>query len=100
MVVASHSVLHSLHQSSPCWLPKSVHLVVKGEVGGGIAYTCELAVYYTSLCDSWRRSSTLSGCITVIKMNKCVHKMSTMDREDMLGEVCINSSVPLMQHKN
>ena len=26
MVVASHRVLHSLHQSSPCWLPKHLHL--------------------------------------------------------------------------
>ena len=33
MVVASHRVLYSLRKSSPCWLPKPLHLVVKEKWG-------------------------------------------------------------------
>ena len=44
-VVAPHMVLHSLHQPSPCWLPKPLHLG-----GGGGGQTHYVHTTLPSLC--------------------------------------------------
>ena len=48
-VVASCRIFNSLHQSSPCWLPKPLHLVLKGGVWRGRAHPSMSKQHATSL---------------------------------------------------
>ena len=83
VVVAPH-LLHSLHQSSPCWLPKLLHLGNKGRRGRGgrgkkeveHVYTCTHSIPISPTTDWVCRLMGNEGINAVLGINPLVTNLN------------------------